>query len=237
MQVRSAPNDLTSLSATSPLNNAATDPHEPPFPSPLSSSRTYKTKNKSDAQSRQDRATAIQPAKREILANVREDWTWPLPPTQVHSDRFPRRRRSTQWREREEDSPPAVTRSPSPSIQDPYKFETPDAVAATVPPSRKRKLNDDEVDWNTGLRVYTERRDYWTAAEKRSSQKNPRRVAIWPSDSASNPSSGTEPRNGTPPPIPQTHPSKPEDEFTSSGSSNSNHSTTTLSTSPTSLAL
>ncbi|KAI4094229.1 MAG: hypothetical protein LQ344_002308 [Seirophora lacunosa] len=122
--------------------------------------------SKSDAQTRQRRIAATQRAKREVLANLKEDWIWSRARDQPDR-RFPRRRNSTQWRERESDSTPLASRSPSPSSQNPYRFESPDAVKplASTLPSKRRELMKEELEWNEGLKTFVERRDCWTGAE------------------------------------------------------------------------
>ncbi|KAI4111192.1 MAG: hypothetical protein LQ345_006841 [Seirophora villosa] len=122
--------------------------------------------SKSDTQTRQRRIAATQRAKREVLANLKEDWIWSRALDQPDR-RFPRRRNSTQWRERESDSTPRASRSPSPSSQNPYRFESPDAVKplASTLPSKRRKLMKEELEWNEGLRTFVERRNCWTGAE------------------------------------------------------------------------
>ncbi|KAL8708566.1 MAG: hypothetical protein Q9220_006619 [cf. Caloplaca sp. 1 TL-2023] len=157
---------LPSLSETSPINHLPNT--DEPIPSLSTISQPTRKHTKSDAQARERRLTAVRAAKREVLANVKEDWTWPPPPT-AQTDSFPRRRKSTRWRERESDSSPVTSRSPSPSPQDPYKFESPDALAPLLESrkSKRRKLTDDEAEWNEGLRVFTGRRDWWTGAEHR----------------------------------------------------------------------
>lgn len=117
-------------------------------------------------QNRQRRITATQSAKREVLANIKEDWTWP-PSIDQLGRHFPRKRGSTEWRARESDSSPVASRSPSPSSQNPYRFESPDAVAPSFVSNRakRRKLVLEEMKWNEGLRAFAERRDFWTGAE------------------------------------------------------------------------
>ncbi|KAL8908121.1 MAG: hypothetical protein Q9207_001013 [Kuettlingeria erythrocarpa] len=156
-----------SLSTTSPiLNTNITE--DTLAPASDNHVRTHKW-NKSNAQHlREARVAAIQCAKREILANIKEDWTWP-PATQQLGERFPRRRNSTQWRARDSDSSAVTSRSPSPSLssQDPYRFESPDAVLPSFVTNRakRRKVVQEELKWNQGLRTFTERRDFWTGAE------------------------------------------------------------------------
>ncbi|KAL8772493.1 MAG: hypothetical protein Q9209_002445 [Squamulea sp. 1 TL-2023] len=138
----------------------------PPTSDTLQRPRKY---NKADPRTRQRRIDAVQTATREVLANTKEEWTWPPSADQLRN-RFPRRRMSTEWRERESDTTPQPSRSPSPNDVDPYKYESPNAVALALDHGRtkRRKLMDDELKWNEGLRVFLERRDCWTAAEYRS---------------------------------------------------------------------
>ncbi|KAL8737157.1 MAG: hypothetical protein Q9181_001975 [Wetmoreana brouardii] len=181
----SSTHGLPSLSATSPLNNiTSTDETLPPSPSPSPNNHTI---HKQSAQTRQNRTIAIQNAKREVLANIKEDWTWP-PSTLSCENRFPRRRPSTKWRERESDCSPLASRSPSPSSKDPYRFESPDSVGTPLNEStraKKRKLINDEVEWNVGLKTFIERRDYWTGAEVQPVGKESREHKPSSSDSVS----------------------------------------------------
>ncbi|KAI4177396.1 MAG: hypothetical protein LQ343_000376 [Gyalolechia ehrenbergii] len=162
-----SPDQLPSLSATSPINNITGT--EDTFVPPPNHSQRIRKHQKSDAQTRERRVAAAQSAKREILAKVREDWTWP-PSTEERRERFPRRRKSTKWREREDDSSPLASRSPSPGCQDPYRFESPDSVVPLFVSRRNKslKLLEEELEWNVGLKVFNERRDFWTGAETRS---------------------------------------------------------------------
>ncbi|KAI4123201.1 MAG: hypothetical protein LQ338_005382 [Usnochroma carphineum] len=164
MQDPSRRDQLPSLSMTSPINNTNTT--EDTFSLLSDNVQRLRKPSRSNAQVRRRRVEATQRAKREVLANVREDWEWP-PTTGYNEGRFPRGRNSTQWRERESDSSPSASRSPSPSSQDPYRFESPDAVAPSFVPNRtkRRKLMQEEMEWNEGLKVFTERRDFWTGAK------------------------------------------------------------------------
>lgn len=49
---------------------------------------------------------------------------------------------------------------------DPYRFETPDDVSALIErkKARRRRLLEQEMSWNDGLRTWTLRRDAWTGA-------------------------------------------------------------------------
>ncbi|KAL8736411.1 MAG: hypothetical protein Q9166_000203 [cf. Caloplaca sp. 2 TL-2023] len=161
---------LHSLSQTSPTNDITSTVTTPPASDTHQRTRKY---SKYDAERRQHRVAAIQAAKREVLTNVKEDWIWP-PAADHPKVRFPRRRKSTEWRERQSDTSPRPSRSPSPSSTDPYKFESPDAVApeSSTPRTKRRKLVEDELSWNEGLRTFIERRDFWTGAETRSIPSN-----------------------------------------------------------------
>ncbi|KAL9579161.1 MAG: hypothetical protein Q9212_005264, partial [Teloschistes hypoglaucus] len=169
MQIAPSPSDDPSLTATSATNNTSTTSEAAFLTFPSFSTKSLRIKTgTSDAQARQDRAAAIQNAKREVLANIRQDWTWPSPPPSYpQSDSFPRWRKSTRWREREYDSPPEATSLHSPTPPNPYRFESPDAVGAPPEPSKKRKLSNNEVEWNAGLEIFMARRDHWTGAERR----------------------------------------------------------------------
>ncbi|KAL8937178.1 MAG: hypothetical protein Q9216_004552 [Gyalolechia sp. 2 TL-2023] len=176
MKESSSPDQLPSLTATSPINN--TIRMEDTFvPLPDHSQRTRRHQ-KPDAQTRERRVAAARSAKREILAEIREDWTWP-PFAEERTQSFPRRRKSTKWREREIDSSPLTSRSSSPVYQDPYRFESPDSVVPVFAsrPKKRQKLLEEELEWNEGLKVFNDRRDSWTGAERRSMSTglNPKR--------------------------------------------------------------
>ncbi|KAL8673091.1 MAG: hypothetical protein Q9168_002474 [Polycauliona sp. 1 TL-2023] len=155
--------DLPSLSQTSPINHVTNpgtaSPAAEVFP-------RIRRSSKADAPTRQRRAAAVALAKREVLANVQEGWTWP-PSAHQLADNFPRRRKSTQWQERESDTSPRPSRSPSPSETVQYQNGSLNAVEAGHLRGRnkRRKLLHDELKWNPGLRVFLERRDCWTGAE------------------------------------------------------------------------
>ncbi|KAL9033531.1 MAG: hypothetical protein Q9214_007469, partial [Letrouitia sp. 1 TL-2023] len=159
--------DLPTLSTTCPINNTTTTEEQVPSPLSNSSLKSRKT-SQDDGSTRQRRVAAAQAAKREILANVREDWVWPCP-LQNSTTIYPRRRDSTQWCEREIDPSTPPSRSLSPSQPDPYKFDSPESVGNTVEARgwKRRRLIQEEMQWNEGLRHFVERRDAWTGAEAR----------------------------------------------------------------------
>ncbi|PGH12831.1 hypothetical protein AJ79_04055 [Helicocarpus griseus UAMH5409] len=88
-----------------------------------------------------------------------------------------------EWREREMDSSCSETgggaggesaggRSAgrkSATSPDPYRFESPEAVEDSLLERRRkrRKVEEEEVAWNEGLRIWIERRDAWTGARRR----------------------------------------------------------------------
>jgi len=52
---------------------------------------------------------------------------------------------------------------------DPYKFDSPDEIGTSMAEKRrrKRKLFEEEMEWNEGVRTYAHRRDAWTGATNR----------------------------------------------------------------------
>lgn len=52
---------------------------------------------------------------------------------------------------------------------DPYKFDSPDAIGKSIEDkkTKKRKLFEEEMGWNAGVRTYAKRRDAWTGATNR----------------------------------------------------------------------
>ncbi|MCJ1260678.1 hypothetical protein MMC22_000540 [Lobaria immixta] len=112
-------------------------------------------------------------AKREILTNVRTDWTWP--PSSSPADLPPTSRLTptTQYRARDSDSDSPPSPSPPPSkfslaapVINPYKYENPDSLGLSMQVRRRkrhRRLRK-EMDWNDGLATFIQRRDAWTGA-------------------------------------------------------------------------
>ena len=161
--------DLPSLSATCPTTNnippekaALKDYHHNTEPSTqLSDNRVRPGKKAFPSKVNE---AALRDAKKEIAGKVREDWTWPydnLEPDALSLDIND----TAEWRERESDSEYSP---PSPVLNaDPYRYENPESVAQPVlTKKRKRRLLlDHEIQWNTGLKMYTERRDAWTGAK------------------------------------------------------------------------
>ena len=113
----------------------------------------------SDGRPRKDSpAVDVKAVKREIVANTREDWIRPGPLPLPHNDRI---NDETRWQPRTMNS---SSSSPLSSSPDPYRFESPDAVAeeSISPKNKRQRLQIEEMRWNTGLRIFVERRNAWT---------------------------------------------------------------------------
>lgn len=125
---------------------------------------------------------AARAAKRFLTERVRNDWSWPdTPEPYIASDEEVLE--VTEFRERyygdscSEDSaapssssvPKKTASSPQPPA-DEYKFDSPDSVGDEVAQKRqerkrkRRAAQEEEMQWNAGLRMFVERRDAWTGA-------------------------------------------------------------------------
>src|SRR5437763_214276 len=109
------------------------------------------------------RTEAIRDAKRFVLSTVRDDWSFPPAQSPPPSEEEPRE--PLDYRYREEGSSDVEADSEGPA-GDPYRFENPDAIALTVQDRRRkrRRLLQEEMQWNIGLRTWSRRRDAWTGA-------------------------------------------------------------------------
>lgn len=120
---------------------------------------------------------AARSAKRFLLSNIRDDWTYPLSEPQTPQE--PTYREPLDYRIREEGSSDPEPLSDEPhdardpmvfTDSDPYKFENPDAIARTIVQRKRkrRRLFKEELGWNDGLRTWVDRRNAWCGAvEKR----------------------------------------------------------------------
>ena len=195
---------LPSLSSAYPTTdtteNASSGGHETPSLSdrvldlqPRATKRPLTSKVKDEA---------VRFAKQHIRSKLREDWTWP--PTPSAPDTLHSPATVSEWRERDSDSSLASpSQDPNP---DPYKYDSPDSLHQPVlsrKRKRKRRLRE-EMEWNEGLRTYTERRDAWTGARTRLTPTTPLPTLISPFVSPY--SQARPPANGTtsPPPSPCT---------------------------------
>ncbi|KAI9661547.1 MAG: hypothetical protein M1829_006238 [Trizodia sp. TS-e1964] len=154
----------------------------------LSSKRPAKTDNDMQAN---ERLRALTAARKELHDKVRDDWVFIWPPVDEpevqasempHLDEgrpLPHNEPESAWRERELDSSPSPPSSPgsmsnipSPTTN-PYRFDTPDAVAQDLSAQEherhrtRRKQVDEEASWNDGLRCWNARRDAWSGGRLR----------------------------------------------------------------------
>lgn len=143
-----------------------------------------------------DPAETAQSAKRFVLSVIRNDWEWPPPEQGTVSggenltaqeqkqESLLAHRGPVGWRTRFEGasdldldvSPVTSTgRRKTKQGSDPYRFESPDAIANLIQEQRykRKRENSEETAWNDGLRTWTERRDAWTAAQGNKPQKRP----------------------------------------------------------------
>ncbi|KAH0543922.1 hypothetical protein FGG08_001823 [Glutinoglossum americanum] len=73
------------------------------------------------------------------------------------------------WVPRTIDSSPSTSPQPSPPSS-PYRFEHPDSIGPTISAqlrahrTKRRKLLEEEMTWNDGLRCWSARRDAWSGA-------------------------------------------------------------------------
>ncbi|KAK2858385.1 hypothetical protein FQN49_004783 [Arthroderma sp. PD_2] len=122
----------------------------------------------------ESRDAAARDAKRFLLQVVRSDWTYPAPAadaptTSEDASAAPDEARDIiAWTHREqENSGSDADEALSPEGSDPYRFDSPDAVARGVSDRRRkrRKIIEDEMKWNEGLNLWMARRDAWTGAK------------------------------------------------------------------------
>ena len=130
------------------------------------SAQSDQTVPPTDTKSRND---ASKEAKRYLLSVVRDDWEYPSLPvkrpyTPTSKEPVSYCRREDGLSDVESDNSPHKRRSRN----DPYKFENPEAVADYVNERRakRRRLIQEELSWNLGLKNWTHQRDAWTGAVK-----------------------------------------------------------------------
>ncbi|OAX84213.1 hypothetical protein ACJ72_01423 [Emergomyces africanus] len=141
------------------------------------------------AESREAREAAIKSAKRYLLETIRDDWAYeprstsPVQPQSTTQNGTSDgaiqvcARKVREWREREQDSSCSEAGGevrtggvgpgePSLLAADPYRFESPDAVQDSIleRKRKRRRILNEELAWNEGLRIWMERRDAWTGA-------------------------------------------------------------------------
>lgn len=158
---------LPSLSSTYPTTdikeNASSSGHETLSLSNRLSVSDHKPRAAKKMLTSKVKDEAIRFSKQQIRSKLREDWTWP-PTTPSAPDPLDPPDTTSEWRERDSDS--SIASPPRDSHPDPYKYDSPDSLHQPVlsrKRKRKRRLRE-EMEWNDGLRTYTERRDAWTGA-------------------------------------------------------------------------
>lgn len=114
-----------------------------------------------------DKSQDARSAKRFLLSITRDDWEFPM--TQAQRDDQKIQREASGYRLREESLSEYESedrRRWAGHEDDPYRFETPDDVSALIErkKARRRRLLEQEMSWNDGLRTWTLRRDAWTGA-------------------------------------------------------------------------
>jgi hypothetical protein len=197
---------LEHTSSPSPKSSTVPSSHSPQSNSPRFSvfHRHFHSKSTSDstsadiqpgisAVSSPTRAEAIRDAKRFLLSTIRDDWSFP--PTQSARTAEHELREPLYYRYREEglsdldadsDDPSGDATLSTASSSDPYRFENPDAITVSVQDKRRkrRKLVQDEMQWNVGLRIWSQQRDAWTGAVRK--QPRPSDTSNWGSRPLSN---------------------------------------------------
>ena len=119
------------------------------------------------------KSDAARSAKRFLISTIRDDWDFPSSDLLQAQD--PRYRKPLDYRIREDGSSDAEPLSDEqydardPMVftdTDPYKFESPDAVAGTMVERKckRRRLLKQELGWNNGLRTWVDRRNAWCGA-------------------------------------------------------------------------
>jgi hypothetical protein len=129
-----------------------------------------------DVEKPSGKTEALRAAKRFLLSTIRNDWTYStggvsdtLSGVRIDSrEPLDYRTRVDGSSDFESDGPGSKKRAgASKSAEnDPYKFDSPDAIGTSIieKKTRKRKLFEEEMEWNEGARIYAKRRDAWTGA-------------------------------------------------------------------------
>ncbi|KAK2758302.1 hypothetical protein FQN54_004148 [Arachnomyces sp. PD_36] len=160
---------------------------------------------------REPREDAVRAARKHLREIVRDDWTFE-PSSSLSGASSPklpsaRSKEIQEWRERELDTSCSDTegqgvgasdvRSPSAIVEDGSPGdESPDTVERRVLERRtkRRRLAEEEMSWNTGLRTYVERRDAWSGAQVMKREHPP--ASRKPSSKLSNEQAGDIPADG-----------------------------------------
>jgi Protein of unknown function (DUF4050) len=119
---------------------------------------------------------ALRSAKRILLATLRDDWEYPPAEAAVQEKNIPPRepiayvgREEGQSDIEHDEIGSSRTGSFSVKEKNPYQFENPDAIATSIMERKRkrRRLREEEMKWNEGLRIWSQRRDAWTKAVAR----------------------------------------------------------------------
>lgn len=131
---------------------------------------------------------------------VRNDWDWPEVPEQW-DDSDEEVRGVSEFRERYYgESATESEPEPEQETTSPYKFDSPDSVGDAVElksyrrKRRRRAALESEMEWNTGLACFVERRDAWTGAaavKKYGTNRPAKRASETPDSSPSETGSST----------------------------------------------
>jgi hypothetical protein len=126
------------------------------------------SENSSEPQDPITKTESTRAARRAVLSLVRNDWEYP-PATTNDSNKA--QREPIGYRIREEshsDLEAEEVFARRRTKNDPYKFESPDSIGVHVAERKRkrRRLLEEELQWNEGLRTWSERRDAWTGAVK-----------------------------------------------------------------------
>ncbi|DAA78727.1 TPA_exp: Uncharacterized protein A8136_2512 [Trichophyton benhamiae CBS 112371] len=176
---------MDSFGSLPPPNPVVPAPSNSVFASLHRRSRTAESPS-SVTKTIETRDAAAREAKRFLLQVVRNDWAYPPLPTppaaaadaaEPDTPRAaegapaeePEEPREIAWRHREMDNSGSEWEDglDGPEGLDPYRFESPEAVARGLSDRRRkrRKIQEDEMKWNEGLSLWTARRDAWTGAK------------------------------------------------------------------------
>lgn len=131
--------------------------------------------NSSEPQDPITKTESTRSARRAVLSQVRNDWQYP--PVATNDSGSPQRA-PTGYRIREEsysDLEAEEVFARRHTKNDPYKFENPDSIGTHIAERKRkrRRLLEEELKWNEGLRTWSERRDAWTGAVKQKPRNHP----------------------------------------------------------------
>ena len=153
--------DLPTLSSTSPINTTL-----PEASSPRISPFHRKARPSADANAAELRDSAARTVKLFLRDNIREDWEYdpvspPPPPSSSSHD---------VWRSRDGDSSGSEAEREAVWQHEryPYRFDSPDAIESSMLDRRRkrRRILKDELEWNRGLQIWSQRRDAWSGARR-----------------------------------------------------------------------